>query len=166
MAQPLGEPLAQLPSALIVRLLRVSFSEQFLRSCERELRHSDVHATLPQALSRFLQRRGERDGHSWEFGWHGGKCSTECCTRDECRHHIRYHTWMTKTTVYLPDDLKLALARIASSSGRSEADLIREALRDLVQRSGAPRPAGALFASGDSSLSGQLEEALGGFGER
>ena len=73
---------------------------------------------------------------------------------------------MTKTTVYLPDDLKLALARIASSSGRSEADLIREALRDLVRRSGAPRPIGALFASGDRSLSEHVEDGLAGFGER
>jgi hypothetical protein len=73
---------------------------------------------------------------------------------------------VTKTTVYLPDDLKVAIARIAVSSGRSEADVIREALRDLVQRSGAPRPNGALFSSGDPSLSDQVEEALSGFGER
>jgi hypothetical protein len=71
-----------------------------------------------------------------------------------------------KTTVYLPDDLKLALERVASSSDRSEADLIREALRDLVQRSVAPRPTGALFASGDPSLSDHVEDALDGFGER
>jgi hypothetical protein len=62
--------------------------------------------------------------------------------------------------------LATATSPIASSSGCSEADLIREALRDLVQRSGAPRPAGALFASGDPSLSDQVEKALGGFGER
>ena len=72
---------------------------------------------------------------------------------------------MTKTTIYLPDDLKVALARIAASSGRSEADVIREALRDLVRRSGAPRPNGALFSSGDPSLSERVEEALSGFGE-
>jgi hypothetical protein len=68
--------------------------------------------------------------------------------------------------VYLPDDLKLALERIASLQGRSEADLIREALRDLVQRSVAPRPIGALFASGDPTLSDHVEDALGGFGDR
>jgi metal-responsive CopG/Arc/MetJ family transcriptional regulator len=73
---------------------------------------------------------------------------------------------MTKTTVYLPDDLKLALARIASSSHRSEAELIREALRDLVEKSAAPRPTGKLFASGDASLSERVDEALSGFGER
>jgi hypothetical protein len=80
-------------------------------------------------------------------------------------HHIRYPILVTKTTVYLPDDLKLALARIASSRGRSEADLIREALRDLVRRSVVPRPIGALFASGDRSLSDHVEDALGGFGD-
>ena len=73
---------------------------------------------------------------------------------------------MTKTTVYLPDDLKHALAQMAAASGRSEADLIREALSALVRASGRPRPCGGLFASGDRSLSSHVDEALAGFGER
>ncbi len=73
---------------------------------------------------------------------------------------------MTKTTVYLPDDLKSELARIAAASGRSEADLIREAIRSLVRRAARPRPRGALFASGDAHLSEHAEQALAGFGER
>ena len=35
---------------------------------------------------------------------------------------------MEKTTVYLPDELKRALRRAAHSTGRSEADLIREGI--------------------------------------
>jgi plasmid stability protein len=73
---------------------------------------------------------------------------------------------VTKTTVYLPDELKQALTRIAASSGRSEAGLIREAIRALVSGSESPRPRGALFESGDPSLSAQAQAALGGFGER
>jgi plasmid stability protein len=73
---------------------------------------------------------------------------------------------VNKTTVYLPDELKHALARIAAATGRSEADLIREALAELVRTSGRPRPRGGLFASGDPSLSGRVDEALAGFGER
>ena len=73
---------------------------------------------------------------------------------------------MTKTTIYLPDELKLAVERIARGSGRSEAEVIREAIAALVRASDRPRPNGGLFASGDPSLSEQTEDALSGFGER
>lgn len=46
---------------------------------------------------------------------------------------------MRKTSVYLPDELKVALAGAASRSGRSEADTIRRALEHFV-RSGHPAP--------------------------
>ena len=77
-----------------------------------------------------------------------------------------YHMPVTKTTVYLPEELKEALARLAATSGRSEADLIREAIAALTHAADRPRPRGALFSSGDPSLSEQVDEALVGFGER
>lgn len=70
-----------------------------------------------------------------------------------------------KTTVYIPDDLKLALSRVAKAANRSEADLIRQSIADLVERSSPPRPRGALFSSGDPSLSERVDEAIAGFGE-
>lgn len=73
---------------------------------------------------------------------------------------------MEKTTVYLPEDLKESLRRQATVSGRSEAELIREAIALWVQAAGRPRPRGRLFESGDSSLAEQAEEALAGFGDR
>lgn len=73
---------------------------------------------------------------------------------------------MTKTTVYLPEDLKHALTRMAAASGRSEADLIREAIGSLARAAEQPVPRGALFASGDATLAEHAEEALAGFGER
>ena len=72
---------------------------------------------------------------------------------------------MKKTTVYLPEDLKFALGRIAAERGRSEAELIREAVRELVQGSGQPRPRLPLFSSGDPTLARRFEEELRGFGE-
>ena len=72
---------------------------------------------------------------------------------------------MKKTTVYLPEDLKSALGRIAKEKGRSEAELIREAIRDLVQDTEPPRPRLPLFASGDPTLARRFEEELRGFGE-
>ena len=71
-----------------------------------------------------------------------------------------------KTTVYLPQELKQSLQRMAGESGRSEADLIREAITNLARAASKPRPRGRLFASGDPSLSEQVEEALAGFGDR
>ena len=73
---------------------------------------------------------------------------------------------MNKTTVYLPDDVKRGLTQLARTSRRSEASLIRDALTALVQSGKAPRPRGALWASGDPTLSERVDEALAGFGER
>ncbi len=72
---------------------------------------------------------------------------------------------MKKTTVYLTDDLKSALARVAAERGKSEAELIREAVRDLIRNSEAPRPRLPLFSSGDSTLAERVDEELRGFGE-
>jgi hypothetical protein len=73
---------------------------------------------------------------------------------------------MQKTTVYLPEDLKQALAHAAAVSGRSEADLIREGVRSVTRGAARPRPRGGLFDSGgDGSLSARVDELLAGFGE-
>ena len=73
---------------------------------------------------------------------------------------------MNKTTVYLPEDLKQSLRNMAIASGRSEADLIREAIAHQVRSANIPRPNGKLFHSGKSSLAEKVDEALVGFGDR
>jgi len=73
---------------------------------------------------------------------------------------------MKKTTIYLPDELKAALERAAAAQGRSEAELVREAVRELTQRLEPPRPRLPLFSSGDSTLAERVDEELRkGFGE-
>ncbi len=72
---------------------------------------------------------------------------------------------MKKTTMYLPDDLNFALGRVAAEKGRSEAELIREAIRDLLRDSEPPRPRAPLFSSGDPTLARRFEEGPRGFGE-
>ena len=72
---------------------------------------------------------------------------------------------MKKTTVYLPEDLKLALERIAEERGESEATLIREAVGELVRNAKTPRPRLPLFRSDDPTLARRFEEELRGFGE-
>ena len=72
---------------------------------------------------------------------------------------------MQKTTVYVPHDLKRALARTAAAKGQSEAELIREALRAATAQGEPPRPRLPLFASGKPRLAERAEQALAGFGE-
>lgn len=72
---------------------------------------------------------------------------------------------MKKTTVYLPDELKAALERAAAMRGQSEAELIRDAVRELTRRVEPPLPRLPLFASGDPTLAERVDEELAGFGE-
>jgi metal-responsive CopG/Arc/MetJ family transcriptional regulator len=69
-----------------------------------------------------------------------------------------------KTTVYLPDDLKQAVKRASRQRGVSEAEVIRQSVREAV--GGArPRPRGGLFASG-APIAREADDHLAGFGER
>jgi Ribbon-helix-helix protein, copG family len=73
---------------------------------------------------------------------------------------------MVKTTIYLPESLKAALARAAAATGRSEADLIREGVSLVVERESPPSPRVPLYESGDPTLAGRVDELLAGFGGR
>lgn len=68
---------------------------------------------------------------------------------------------MEKTTVYLPDDLKAAVAREARQRGVAEAEVIRDAIAAAVQRP-APRP--GLFEA--EPFAASIDVLLAGFGER
>ena len=51
-------------------------------------------------------------------------------------------TYMEKTQVYLPEDELAALRKAAARSGRSVADLIREAIRKQVLKPRSEGPVG------------------------
>ena len=72
---------------------------------------------------------------------------------------------MQKTTVYIPEDVKRTLSRVAAARGVSEAELIREALRALTAQATPPKPRLPLFKSGKPRLAEGVDEALAGFGE-
>ncbi len=72
---------------------------------------------------------------------------------------------MKKTTVYLPEDLDAALKRASARQGRSEAEIIREAMRSFLESMPPPRPRLPLFRSGDPTLAERVDEELRGFGE-
>lgn len=73
---------------------------------------------------------------------------------------------MQKTTIYLPRELKRDLEEAAAASGRSEADVVRDALARLTARTRWPRPRMPLFHSGRRTLAERVDQALKGFGER
>jgi Arc/MetJ-type ribon-helix-helix transcriptional regulator len=72
---------------------------------------------------------------------------------------------MHKTTIYLPEELKHAMARLAQARGISEAELMREALQALTKSATPPRPRLPLFKSGLPGLADNVEDALEGFGQ-
>jgi predicted transcriptional regulator len=69
---------------------------------------------------------------------------------------------MKETTVYLPDDLKDDLTRVARQRGVAEAEVIRDAVAAAVSR---PAPRAGIFAS-DEPFAERVDELLEGFGER
>jgi hypothetical protein len=73
---------------------------------------------------------------------------------------------MTKTTVYLPVELKRALARLARQRQCSEAELLREAVARLTSDADAPPPKLPLFRGAGPSIAGDIDQALEGFGRR
>ncbi|MEE8586866.1 MAG: CopG family transcriptional regulator [Acidobacteriota bacterium] len=73
---------------------------------------------------------------------------------------------MRRTTVYLPENLKRDLERVARAERRSEADLIREGVQRVVESHSSPAPHIPLFESEDPTLAEKVDEHLRGFGER
>lgn len=69
---------------------------------------------------------------------------------------------MVRTTIYLSDDLKAALAARAQADGRTEADIIREALAEKLKGPGktAKDMHFGLFASGITSTSTEVDDVL------
>ena len=72
---------------------------------------------------------------------------------------------MKKTTVYLPDELAHRLKTAAASTGRSEAELIREGVAAVVDAHPSP-PRLPLFRLGEGTVAARVDEILAeGFGQ-
>jgi hypothetical protein len=73
-------------------------------------------------------------------------------------YHIPY---MVKTTVYLDDEVALNLRHLAEIEGRSQAELIRDALKTFTSQRVRPMPTGiGEFHSGHSDTSVRAKEIL------
>jgi hypothetical protein len=68
---------------------------------------------------------------------------------------------MKRTTVYLPEETDLLLKRLARKAGRSQAELIREAIANYIGNENKPLPPSVgMGASGRNDLSERDEELL------
>lgn len=68
---------------------------------------------------------------------------------------------MVKTTVYLHNDLAVTLRQMAISQGRSQAELIRDALETYAKTNSRPVSRGfGKYSSGESDISERAEEIL------
>ncbi|MGQ0625076.1 MAG: CopG family transcriptional regulator [Sporichthyaceae bacterium] len=75
---------------------------------------------------------------------------------------------MKRTTIYLPDDLKAELERVAQRERRTEADIIRESLAASLASRPRPKPRVPLgnFSLGDPTVAMRVDEILAeGFGQ-
>jgi hypothetical protein len=74
---------------------------------------------------------------------------------------------MKKTTLYLPDDLKDRIERIAERDDLSEADVIRGAIVTGLSGRQPPAPKIPLFSKElkDPRLAERVDELLDGFGQ-
>ena len=81
------------------------------------------------------------------------------------RQRHRWHrTWLEKTTLCLPEDLKAPVRRAAAARGVSEAEIIPRVGSHVGRRCPAASP-WRLYASG-RPIAREAEELLAGFGER
>jgi len=70
---------------------------------------------------------------------------------------------MVKTTVYLDGDLKADLVRASALTGRSQADLVRDGIEQVVAQHVRVRPHMLATATGATVLD-RIDELMSGFG--
>jgi predicted transcriptional regulator len=75
---------------------------------------------------------------------------------------VQVHIRMHKITLYLDDEVRERIAHIAKETGRSQAEVIRDALHAFFTRK-KPRSIG--LGKGGRDLSDRADDLLDGFGE-
>ncbi|MEA2413434.1 MAG: Ribbon-helix-helix domain [Thermoanaerobaculia bacterium] len=73
---------------------------------------------------------------------------------------------MRKTTIYLPDELKKRIEKVARSTGKAEAEVIRDAIDTATLAAGAPIPRLPLMEGGlgDPTIAENVDALLESFG--
>ena len=79
-----------------------------------------------------------------------------------------YTVGMRKTSVYLDDELAERLVRLAQAEGRSQAEIIREAIAIYEPAPSSNRDfalSGCVTGAGDSVADVDIDALMSGFGE-
>jgi hypothetical protein len=73
---------------------------------------------------------------------------------------------MRKTTIYLPDELKKRIEKVARTTGKAEAEVIRDAIDAATLVAGAPVPRIPLMDTGlgDPTIAENVDALLESFG--
>lgn len=71
---------------------------------------------------------------------------------------------MKKTSIYIDDDIDVALGRRAAAEGTTKAELIRQALRHAAGSSLRVKPRARGVFDGPSDLASRADEHLSGSG--
>jgi hypothetical protein len=73
---------------------------------------------------------------------------------------------MRKTTIYLPDELKKRIETVARTSGKAEAEIIRDAISAATSGAHGPVPRIPLMDAGlgDPTIAENVDELLESFG--
>jgi hypothetical protein len=73
---------------------------------------------------------------------------------------------MKKTTIYLPDELKTRIEKVARAKGKAEAEVIRDAIDAATRAAGAPLPRIPLVDTGlgDPTIAENVDALLESFG--
>ena len=84
---------------------------------------------------------------------------------------MRGHVWYTygamkKTTLYLPDELKKRIEKVAKIERKSEADVIRDAISSVVGVLDVPEPRLPLSQKGlgDPTIAERVDDLMEKFG--
>ena len=73
---------------------------------------------------------------------------------------------MKRTTIYLPDEIKVAIEAEATRRGVTEAEVIRESVREHLDSTKERKLNLPLFPEGlGFDLAGRVDEFMEGFGE-
>ena len=74
---------------------------------------------------------------------------------------------MVRTTVYLNHETALALRQLAALQGRSQAELIRDALENYTKRAVRPAPKGiGKYRSGEPDVAQRAKDILASAAKR
>ena len=74
---------------------------------------------------------------------------------------------MIRTTVYLDSEVALALRQLSATEGRSQAELIRDAVTSYTKRAKRPAPKGlGKYRSGEPDVAQRAKDILGAAAKR